>query len=446
MSSPSLTAYSAYRLAFVRDYDGPYAIQHPGRPWSTRDKPVSDPLIRAHLNQQYWLALPACWYPHHATLDFDHPGPETIDLVCDRLGLREGQYLLCTSPSWKASGALHLMMAPRYRDEPMTKRLLLTILRPLAAELGIEVYPQLRRKFRLPFGKDQDILDPETRQPLSMSWEQELYWAEKLDPFELSTIPHRPASVPVLAPPVHTRALTIPETEQLWQEGLPGKGSRHDACKALAIGLYRRNHEPGEVKTSLNRWITTHHNGYSDEVNKGNWRGVHADNTSLVDWVFTQYHQTQYWPDSTHNLEGWITPNDLRFIVAVYPGDLVNQRRLFKLLLYYRPRSHHPWVYISARQWKTIAHAGLYTGFRADLAQRGLLDNLPVYHPGGYPKRIRLNRLPSAIRDQALQQDHRMIQNYYTALRQLCGHNKILQATFTGAYRQNFYADRRTES
>lgn len=437
-------AYRAYLQAFVRDFDGPYAIQHPGRPWSTRAKKVSDPLIRAHLDRKYWLALKAPWYPRYACLDLDHPGPETVERVCDRLGVSDGQVLLCTSPSWRDTGNLHVLFAPRYHDEPATKRLLLTILRPLADEVGIEVYPQLRRKCRLPFGRDQSILDDETGMPLALSWQDAVFWAEKLDPFDLSTVPRSQLELPLSDRIGAERWSKRAEAEALWHAGLQQPASRHDACKTLAIYWYRRNRDPGEVRRMLKRWMREKHNGYSKEVARGNWRVVDHEIDEVVHWTWEKYGRGLVYPDDTHNLEGWIASQDLHFIASVFPGDLVNQRRLFKLLLYYRPRQHHEWVFLPAQRWESIAHGGLYTAFRASLEQRGILETIHAYQPGNFSKRIRLKRLPSVTVDQKMQHDGRAIHDYYAALQSLCG-SIAAQAEFTGGDRRNFYADRRTK-
>ena len=69
---------------------------------------------------------------------------------------------------------------------------------------------------------------------------------------------------------------------------------------------------------------------------------MHREIDEITPWVYETYGRRKVYPDTTHNIEGWITPKDMRFIGEVFPGSVVNQRRLFKLISYYRPRSVYP--------------------------------------------------------------------------------------------------------
>ena len=56
-------AFAEYKDTFARERLGPYGLQWEGKPWTTRHKPLSDPLINAHLSGKYWVAIRAPWYP-----------------------------------------------------------------------------------------------------------------------------------------------------------------------------------------------------------------------------------------------------------------------------------------------------------------------------------------------------------------------------------------------
>ena len=406
-------AFEEYKEAFVRDFSGPYAVQWPGKPWKTKHKPLSDPVIRAHLDQRYWVATKAPWYPRFAYADLDNPTEETLDRVIGALGLSSGQYCLCTSPSYKETGNLHLIFAPRYKDRPATKKLIQDVLKRRIEKAGAELYPQTARKFRLPFGRDQHLLDAEIGAPLPYGWKEALYWVLKLDPLPLEELPHQ-IELDLQLPRRPREWTRRQEAEELLREGLPGPGTRHDACLTLAIYLFRLNWTPEEARAKIKRWIRAKHNSYSKEVNRGNWGLVDREIDEIVGWVWENYGRGLIYPDTTHNLEGWVAPQDLRFIAEVFPGDIVNQRRLFKLICYYRPRSYYSWVYIPRWKWWEIADHRSYTAFRANLEGRGLLESTHSYQVGRFSKRFRLH-LPPASLSERLEEDHRAIHDFVEA-------------------------------
>jgi len=419
METGNSEAFSSYKESFVRDFEGPYAIQWPGGRWKTRYKKVSDPLIRAHLDKKYWLATKAPWYPRYAYIDLDEPSGGDLERILAALNLSDGQYCLCTSPSWKESGNLHLIFAPRYRDRPVTKKLIFRALRERVKGAGAELYPQTRRKFRLPFGRDQYLVDAEVGAPLPYSWREALYWVQKLDHYPLEELSHQ-LELDLKVPRVETW-VKREEAEGLLEYGLPGPGTRHNSCLILAIYFFRLNWDQSDVRAKLKRWLRAKHNGFSKEINKGNWRIVDREVDEIVNWTYEHYGRAKVYPDTTHNLEAYITKPDMNFIGEVFPGDIVNQRRLFKLICYYRPRSYYPYVFIPRWRWWEIAgRKEHYLSFRADLESRGLLETINSYQVGGYPKRFRLY-IPRASISERVEEDKRAIQNFDEAVFRVFG-------------------------
>lgn len=446
---PDGDAFRTYWNSFVRSRDGPFAIQHPGREWATRSKKISDPLVRdGHLSGKYWLALKAPWYPRYGFFDIDCPNVRRLQMVIEKLNLTDGQYLKCTSPSWRKDGSIHIQFKPRYHDEPVTQKLLLTILKPVTDELGIELYPQIRRKFRLPYGRDQYIIDDESGRPRDdLSWNDSLYWSEKIDPLELSEISGHQLQLPFPAAGFPCDWHRAEYVHALLEYGLQAPNTRHEACFTLAQHFYRSNLDPADAEHKIRRWIRHKHNGYSRTIKAGNWRIVYAEISRQINWVWDHYGRSKIYPDTTHNLEGWVTGDDLKFITQIFPGDIVNQKRLFKLLLYYRPRQHHDWVFVSWRQWTRIASEHNYIDFRARLVEIGLLECNHTYRhvesqPGAsYPKRFRLN-VQRVSASNMLKNDGRACQDYFQALNLILTGVSV-QAEFTGIDRRNFYPDRR---
>lgn len=425
ISWPEEEDFTAYKTSFVRDYSGPYGFQWPGKRWSTRYRPISDPLIRGHLDGKYWLATKAPWYPRFAYVDLDDPDEDTLKRVTDTLGLSEGHYQVCTSPSFPETGNVHVIFAPRYRGRPATKKLMQTILKPRVEQAGGELYPQTRRKFRLPFGRDQsllDVMDGTLCAPLPYGWREALYWVFKLEPLPLEQFPHPPPSDPARSGPSPPWAKRK-DAEDLLEHGLVSPGTRHNMCLTLAIYFFRLNWEITDTRAKIKRWIRTHHNGFSKTVNQGRWTVVRKEIDEITEWVYNAYSRRRIYPDTTHNLEGWITPKDLRFLGEVFPGDVVNQRRLFKLICYYRPRSVYPWVFIPRWRWYQISNKSHYLTFRADLENRGLLDSNHRYQIGQYSKRFRLH-LPPATSSERIEEEHRAIQDFSDAAVRVFGETR----------------------
>jgi hypothetical protein len=420
--------FTDYKASFVRDYSGPYAIQWPGKRWCTRSRKVSDPLIRAHLEGTYWLGTKAPWYPRFAYVDLDHPTGDTLERVVGTLGLSDGQYHVCTSPSFPDTGNVHLIFAPRYRGQPATKKLMQTILKPRVEQAGGELYPQTRRKFRLPFGRDQhllDVVDGLICAPLPYGWREALYWVFKLEPLALEQFPHQ-LELHLSCAADHWAKRKDAET--LLEHGLLSPGTRHAACLTLAIYFFRLNWDLSDTRAKIKQWIKTHHNGFSKEVNRGRWKVVRGEIDQITYWVYDQYGRGAVYPDTTHNIEAWITPQDFRFIGEVFPGSVVNQRRLFKLISYYRPRSVYPWVFIPRWRWFEIADKRSYQTFRGELENRGLLDSNHQYQVGEFSKRFRLH-LPPATSLDRIEEEYRAIHDFSeAALRAFGGVREVREA------------------
>jgi len=201
------------------------------------------------------------------------------------------------------------------------------------------------------------------------------------------------------------------EAADLWKYGLPGPGTRHNSSLTLATYFYRLNYTPEETLQKVNTWLRIKHNGCSENINRDRWWFVNRETEEIVDWVYEHYMGGQVYPDSTHNIEGgYITPDDMKFIGEIFHGDLVNIRRLFKLILYYRPRSRWEWVYVPARIWKMIAHESNYTEFQRILKEKRLIKTNSSYLVGSYSKKFKLT-LPRTSQE-FIAYDGRAVQNF----------------------------------
>lgn len=153
-----------------------------------------------------------------------------------------------------------------------------------------------------------------------------------------------------------------------------------------------------------------HNNGYSKTFNKGAIDIIAREINSMVDWTYSNYCNGRYYADFTNNLEAGITIQDLWLIASIFPGDKVNQNRLFKLLAYYRPRSLFDYVYIPQWRWFEIAGNRSYLKFQQELINRRILDKVNNYKAGIFPKRFKIN--PFKAGGDYIQFDNRNIQRY----------------------------------
>lgn len=149
------------------------------------------------------------------------------------------------------------------------------------------------------------------------------------------------------------------------------------------------------------------------------------------------------YPDTPFNAEGWITYDDLRWIASIFPGDVVNQKRLFALVNYYRPRAIHDFIYIPARIWaREISSHHHYQEFINSLESKGLLRSIKSFKHAPERPDLSFSRkyklfLPSCT-GQAISYDGRNVQGYYEA--HLRSGKTIREiSALTGVTGQRFY-------
>ncbi len=415
----------SYKDAFVRNYHRPYGIQRHKGSWEKRKYNITDAITQGHLRGDYWAGIVTAWYNAWGLIDFDGDKLDIVHGTIDRLGLREGQYLLCTSPSYEDDGSTHLIIKPEYECKPPTaKRFQLTLKKCLQVKSGtLEVYPNNSSLIRLPFGAKQFIIS-DGYPRINMSWQDKLYWFDKVEPFDLSTVS---ASFSEREYTKNTEWYTPPdvgcknEGAFLYQEGLQEVRTRHNATQSVVIWLFSQNYPPECTVEIVKEWIRKKGNGNSRTVNAGRWMVIDRDIEEIVDWVYKQFVHLQVLPDSIHNGLYSIRECDLEFIAEHFGGDLRNQKRMFKLISYFRPRMKYEWVFCPQTIWIKIARANEYKEFQEYLEKRGILEVDPSYRAAsfpfpGYPKKFRLH-LPNLKHSSELKSDGRIITDFREAVR-----------------------------
>jgi len=421
-----------YRLAFVAPRP-PTGIQKPHwrRAWRLIRREPQWWQVRDHLHGRYWIGTVGLYFPYFAVVDIDRADDDVervIERVMAHLGIRYGENALAfTSRRYEETRAMHIYIPVVGRGgRHCTIGFIHRVLEPRVRLLGMELYPRENKIFRLPLGYGQrPIRDgvPDFR----AEWTEALHELLNLEPLDLTRLPHQP-ELPV-APPdgERPRFLTtrgwcrLEEALNYLRYGLQHPGERDHAQFVLTCYFYRKNLPPDETVRQIQAWIRLKHNGYSKTVNRGQWRRVDDHIRRQVYRLYVTYPPHCVYPDTIHNLEGFITRGDMELIARVYRGDIVNQRRLFKLLLYARPRMvRHDWIFIPRWRWAEVASWANYVAFRRDLERRGLIECDHEYRhvPGiphlSYPKRFRL-RVPRVSVAGALLEDGRAVHDFVRA-------------------------------
>jgi hypothetical protein len=422
-----------FSRSFIRDFSSPYAIQQPeGRrtDWRTKYKPISDPLIKAHLSQDYWLGTKAPWYPVFFNLDIDRPEQKTLDRIFKRLdnfGISESQRALMTTPSHSKHGNFRIYLKLEYNDRLPTWKLGYEALTNAFGDL-CEIYPQKRRKDRLPCGRSQDLIVDDVILS-NLTWQQELHHLLKLDPVPIEQLPRQQ----LLAFPEEKEAenpkIWKPRADiaQLLQNGLQEHGRRHEAQWCILNDLWRSNFHPQDAAFRVKKWIRHHHNGFSKDAAAGRWNAINAEIDRQVKYIWARP-QTLL-PDIPHSLNLALTKADLQFAAELFKGDAVRQKQLINLISYVRPRRRHEWIFVPTWVWQEeVASMHTYKKFIAELEGKGILEVNNSYRVAHYSKRFKL-KLP-ATSEEPLSSDERNITEFYDALWQAYGSTReIAEAT-----------------
>jgi hypothetical protein len=421
MSQPLSIPEKDFARSFIRDYSSPYAIQQAeGRrtDWRTKYNPISDPLIHAHLDQQYWLGTKAPWYPVFFNLDIDKPELKTLDTIYSRLdsfGIGESQRALMTSPSHREYGNFRIYLKLEYADRLPTWKLGYDALSNAFGDL-CEVYPQKRRKDRLPCGRNQDLITEDGRILNNLSWQEELHYLLKLDPTPIESLPRQaqlefPEHVPTSDSPKTWKPRG--EAAELKQNGLQQHNTRHEAQFCILNDLWRSNFQPQDAAFLVKKWIRNHHNGFSKDAAAGRWQSINAEIDRQVKWIWARP-QTLL-PDTPHSLNLALTKPDLQFAAELFKGDAVRQKQLVNLISYVRPRQRHEWIFLPVWVWREqVAGVRTYHQLKADLERKGILETINSYRVGHYSRRFKL-KLP-ATSEEPLTFDGRNITEFYDAL------------------------------
>ena len=135
--------------------------------------------------------------------------------------------------------------------------------------------------------------------------------------------------------------------------------------------------------------IKTKHNGYSEEVNSGNWRIIKEEIKRQARTIYSTYEHSNIYPDEIHNsFNGYITKADIQDIVMLCKASMPRTKFLYNLVKYCYPRRYRTFVDIHSDrliEWSQRNYLKYLEEFR------GILKRGEIYQVDKFSKSIQLN-------------------------------------------------------
>ena len=376
-------AYKTFLDTFIQR--GPrYAVKLPGKPWKTKQKSLSDTPIISHLEGKYYIATMGKWYPTFAVLDFDDASIDDVERARDSLRIDVDNSRVFNSES---PGGYHLYFPTIYNGKPPTTRLLQNILGPFARQNNIEIYPQLNKAFRLPFGYNQKCCDIEYLQ--YDKWQDQLFWLMKTDPIDLKTVPYHQQELDLYTP-VKRQPGAYQRGKELLETGLDSRNSRHDAQFNILCYLHAINTLPGIAQEIVYNWVMSKHNGYSKTVNSGNYRIIKDEIKRQANSTYSTNEHSYYYPNEVNNSHnGYITKADIKDIVMLCKANLPRVKFLFGLVKYAYPRRFRTFMDIHSDRFIEWGSRRNYLQYLDEF--KGIINRGEKYQVDKFSKSLKLN-------------------------------------------------------
>jgi hypothetical protein len=363
-----------------------YAVkQIGGKAWKTKNKPLSDIPIKAHLNGQYYVGVLGKWYPGFTILDIDDKDIDTAEEIREGLKLDTNNSMLLTSES---DNSYHILFRPSYNNRPPTIRLLNEILKPFANEKGIEIYPQANKAIRLPFGHRQNNLDFEY---INLNtWSDKLYWFNKLDDLDLKTVPQQQLRLDLnIKPDKSPKTSIYEEGKFLYKTGLIETHSRNDSQWKVLYYIWRQNIPLITAIDMTWQWIKTKHNNNSQEI-KASPQKVKNEIERQAKRIYENYEFKLFYPDEIHNAyNGYITKADIEDIFYIAKAGLPMAKFLFNLVKYCYPRQDRTFIQLHSDILITWSQRG-YQKQLDDLQKLRIIKRYGSYQVDNFAKSIKV--------------------------------------------------------
>jgi len=381
------SSFEEYKKRFIQRKPR-HAVKFPGSRWRTKKKPLGDKSIMAHLEGDYYVAVLGTWYPVYGILDIDSRERKEADEMRETLGMDPSNSMLIKSES---DDSFHILFIPEYHGKPPTLNLLNAVWKDYCKRKKIETYPQRRRPIRLPFSPRLTMLDPEYAQ--LGSWKEKLYWYEKLDSFDLSSVKYHQLIFDFEPGPGKLWMPTniFQEAQDLLDHGLQFPSSRHDSQSKVLFLLWKQNIPKENAIEIVWDWINEKHNGYSKDIVR-HPREVEREIERQADHIWNKYELSQVYPDSTHNIHhGYITEPDIPDIIEATSGSLPRMNFLYNLVKYSYPRRHRQLISIHRNKLIRWASTETYLKYINELESKGIAERREAYLTGYFAKDLKLD-------------------------------------------------------
>jgi len=376
--------FKSYKNTFTERNHEPI-IQYNHDHWQTIDF-LYDYYIISHLNHIHTIGCRGKEYPEYLILDNDETPREILEDMHEELGINSNNSMLFLSPGSlkkEQSGdpdSYHTLLSKphlngepvhlkqnqdewklyqKYYEEKHNK-----IKTPKGKNIKLEVYPNSFRGVRSPFGKGE-IPDDKNYKLLEWFDLQDIF-DNNIEPYNIHRIKRLqdqfdleipdpenrlpddknipPVTQPNYDPEISDNSLkkslfnNLGHAENLYKNGLPGKGCRNDSQFILIIHFWNQGIPRERIFEMIWIWIREKHNGYSLTV-KESPAVVRNEILRQVNYVFDHYPLLLKCPNYINNpYYGWITMDDLIDIVIRSKGYMPLTKFLYYLISHKNPR------------------------------------------------------------------------------------------------------------
>jgi hypothetical protein len=411
--SKEIDSFAEYVETFVQRIPK-YAVKFKNSSWKTKNKPLSDTPIKAHLDGQYYVGVLGKWYPEFAVIDIDELDQDKAEEIREEIGLNTDNSMLFSSES---KDSYHILFRPTYNQKPPTLRLLNEALKPIVLKNGVELYPQPNKVIRLPFGLNQKPLDYEYC--FLDKWEDKLYWFKKLNEFDLKAHSYKELKPqPLEFEDIHPKQefiSTYQEGKFLYEAGLISSHTRHDSQWKVLYYMLRQNIPPETAVEMTWQWIRKKHNNLSKDILSSPLT-VKKEIIRQAKWLYSHYEAKHIYPDSTHNTYyGYITKDDIKDIVMLAKGNMPFAKFVFNLVKFCYPRRFRSTINVHSDHLLKWSQKN-YIRYLDELKRIGVIKRCDKYQIDEFSKAIQINwqfRSPS----QAILVDYRAPQGFSETIR-----------------------------
>jgi len=306
------------------------------------------------------------------------------------IGIRDGQFLVFSSPSYSSDGHFHVLFRPVYKGNPASRRLLQDLFTPLAEKMGCEFFPKGEQLIRCPLGRDQFLLDG-SGHPLIFPWQENLDRLLALDEFEFSELYRQ---FPIQKPTRFSIRSSTRKIRTSLDEVIQNPGSQFNSIMNLAQQYYYDGISAADSERIMLDAILKQRGRHFPESSPSEWWKIKAKIAYLIQRKYKWLSDQGRHPRSSPDGAGWVVQEDLFTICRTFPGDYNEQKKLFRLICEYRRRldGQSGFASMSWWGWRSI-YGDAYKIFQRVLEKKGLLimDNSYCARESiGFPKSFML--------------------------------------------------------